>query len=106
MHFICFMPLRKTSAEHMFAAAKSTIAHNDKLLHRRAQLFLVLPLFTIFRIFRKSNTLYFICKAELAIYSVKFCEEGKMEHTLWNMNFLCGVRESVSDILKIVRHLI
>lgn len=72
MHFICFIPIRKTSAELTFAAAKLSTTHKDRTLQRPAQCIPVLPFFTIPRIFRKSNTLYFICKADLAIFILKF----------------------------------
>ena len=72
MHFICFIPIRKTRAELTLAAAELSTTHSDRALPRPTPCIPVLPVFTIPKFFRKSNTLYFICKAELTNFVLKF----------------------------------
>ena len=70
----------------MFVATQLFTAHNDKRLRCCASSFVELLKVTILKIFRKSNTLYFICKADLPIFIYKKGACGEMEHTfgtLW-----------------------
>ena len=65
----------------MFVATQLLTAHNDKKLRCCASSFVELLKVTILKIFRKSNTLYFICKADLPIFIYK---KGRVAK--WNIH--------------------
>ena len=65
----------------MFVATQLFTAHNDKRLRCCASSFVELLKVTILKIFRKSNTLYFICKADLPIFIYK---KGRVAK--WNIH--------------------